>query len=170
MLCEKCKKNTATVFYEETVNGNKRSYSLCAECAAAMEKEGELSLGHELFALPSFGNLHDGLFGGLFGQIPPTQRKVCPTCGASFGDLKQSGRVGCPDCYTAFADELGGTIRSIHGNVKHVGRSPARHRRDREKKDRLDELKKQMQTAIADENFELAATLRDQIRELGESN
>ena len=34
MLCEKCKKRTATVFYNENINGKTRSYSLCAECAA----------------------------------------------------------------------------------------------------------------------------------------
>ena len=36
MLCEKCKKRTATVFYNENINGKTRSYSLCAECAAKM--------------------------------------------------------------------------------------------------------------------------------------
>ncbi len=169
MLCEKCKKNQATVFYEENINGSKRSYSLCAECAAALEKEGELSMGHDLFSLPSFGSFHDGLFGGLFGQISPTQKKTCPTCGASFTDLRQNGKAGCPECYTVFADELRDTIRSIHGNVKHVGRAPLRMRKDREKKDKLTELRNQMKAAIEAENFELAASLRDEIRTM-ESN
>ena len=42
MLCEKCKKRTATVFYNENINGKTRSYSLCAECAAKMREAGEL--------------------------------------------------------------------------------------------------------------------------------
>lgn len=168
MLCEKCQKNQATVFYEENINGNKRSYSLCAECAAALEKEGALSLGHDLFSIPSVG-FHDGLFGGLFGQIAPTQKKVCPTCGASFSDLRQNGKVGCAECYTVFSDELRDTIRSIHGNVKHAGRAPSRNRKDREKKNRLADLKKQLKAAIDEENFELAVSLRDEIRALEEN-
>lgn len=169
MLCEKCKKNQANFFYEETINGNKRSYSLCSECAAAMEKEGELSKVYDPFSLPSFGGFHDGLFGGLFGQITPAKQKVCPTCGASYTDLRQYGKVGCADCYTAFGEELGETIRSIHGNVRHVGRAPARMRKDREKKDRLADLRKQMKAAIDEENFELAASLRDEIRAMEEN-
>ena len=42
MLCEKCKKRTATVFYNENINGKTKSYSLCAECAAKMREAGEL--------------------------------------------------------------------------------------------------------------------------------
>ena len=61
------------------------------------------------------------------------------------------------------------TDRSIHGNVKHVGRAPLRMRKDREKKDKLTELRNQMKAAIEAENFELAASLRDEIRTM-ESN
>ena len=38
MLCEKCKKNEASVFYRENINGKERKYSLCPECAAELEK------------------------------------------------------------------------------------------------------------------------------------
>lgn len=168
MICEKCKKKEATVFYEETINGTKRSYSLCSDCAAEMEKQGELSPGYGAFSLPSFGGFHDALFGGLFGLSAgkPQQKKTCPQCGATMDDLRANGKVGCPECYTAFREELDSTIRSIHGNVKHVGRAPARFRQNREKADRLATLKRQLKEAIAEESFERAATLRDEIRAL----
>lgn len=166
MLCESCKKNQATVFYEENINGQKRSLALCAECASAMKKEGEFAQGsNALFSLPPF---HDALFGGLFGQSAPAPKKTCPACGASYSDLRQTGKVGCPECYTTFGDELRETIRTIHGNVKHVGRAPSRTRKDREKQTRLTELREQMKSAIGEENFELAAKLRDEIRALEE--
>ena len=170
MLCERCKKNQATIFYEENINGQKRSYSLCAECAAAMEKEGELSLhgSSGMFSMPSFG-CHDQLFGGLFGQTAvPSAKQSCPGCGATLDDFRKDGKTGCPTCYTTFSAALGETIRSIHGNVKHVGRAPARYRQNREKQDTLQSLKADMKQAIADENFELAAKLRDEIRSLEE--
>jgi protein-arginine kinase activator protein McsA len=42
MLCENCKKRTATVFYNENINGRARSYSLCGECAAKLREKGDL--------------------------------------------------------------------------------------------------------------------------------
>lgn len=174
MLCEKCKKNQATVFYEENINGNKRSYSLCGECAAALEKEGDISFGYGLsqdfFALPSFGSFHDGLFGGLFGQtVSHAPQKTCRGCGSSFDDFRKNGKTGCPECYVTFGEELNDTIRSIHGNIKHVGRAPASMRRNREKQDKLAKLKEQLRDAISGENFELAAKLRDEIHGLEEN-
>lgn len=163
MLCERCKKNTATVFYEESFNGESRSYSLCSECASDMKKNGELS---GLFGFSALGGMNDQLFGGLFGLSEPATkaRKVCPLCASAFSDLRANGKVGCPKCYEVFADELKGTIRSIHGNVKHIGRAPLKFRKGREKENELKSLKNQLKEAIANEDFESAATLRDKIR------
>ena len=163
MLCERCKKNTATVFYEETINGETRSYSLCQGCAADMKKSGELS---GLFPFSGIGAMHDQLFGGLFGTVEPMGqlKKTCPLCASSFSDLKKNGKVGCPECYKTFGDELKATISSIHGNVKHIGRAPSKFRKDREKENELKALKKKLKEAISAENFEEAATLRDKIR------
>lgn len=164
MLCENCKKKEATVFYEEIINGQKRSASLCSDCATEAEKTG--SFGGA--SLSTFGGFHDSLFGGLFGlaEAQPQPKKSCPACGATMSTLRNQGKVGCPACYATFRDELHGTIRSIHGNVKHVGRSPSRFRGERDKTDRLSLLKNQLKEAIIKEDFERAASLRDEIRAL----
>lgn len=176
MLCEKCKKKDASVFYEETINGKTRSYSLCGECAKAMKQNGEISLGEDLggslFGASHFGSLSDNLFGSLFGlpEVARTSRKLCPLCHSSFEDLRRSGKAGCPSCYRTFATELESTLRSIHGNVKHVGRAPTKIEKAAEEppkeKSRLEELREELARAIAEENFERAATLRDEIRTL----
>ena len=44
MLCQKCKKNEATVYYKENINGHVTEYNLCPECAAELEKNGVLHL------------------------------------------------------------------------------------------------------------------------------
>jgi len=36
MLCTKCGKNEATVYFSQSINGNKTEYNLCPECAKAM--------------------------------------------------------------------------------------------------------------------------------------
>lgn len=175
MLCEKCKKRTATVFYNENINGKTRSYSLCAECAAQLREKGELQDITSMagsFADP-FSALHDDLFGGFFGipailSVQP--EKKCPVCGASYDEISRSGKVGCPDCYTTFREELSGLIRSVHGTTTHTGSVPSRHRAKRERTERLKELKKELQTAVEKEEYERAASIRDEIRALENTN
>lgn len=168
LLCEKCKKRTATVFYNENLNGKTRSYSLCGECAAKLHEKGDIGditsmLGS--FADP-FCDLHDNLFGGFFGMGSHTavSDKKCPDCSSTFARIRQSGRVGCPSCYRVFAEELAPTLHTVHGSTTHTGVVPARHRARRAKAERLKLLKSQMQEAIAKEDFEAAATLRDEIK------
>ncbi|MBQ9760584.1 MAG: UvrB/UvrC motif-containing protein [Clostridia bacterium] len=171
MLCEQCKKRTATVFYNENINGKVRSFSLCGECAAKMREKGdirEITSMSGSFADP-FSQLHDEFFGGFFGiplQKTLTAQKKCPTCSMTFAEISKSGRVGCPDCYTAFQSELRPTLRSIHGTTAHTGAVPARHRAKQERNERLKSLKKQLGDAISQENYEQAAALRDEIRTL----
>ncbi len=171
MLCEKCKKRTATVFYNENMNGKVRSYSLCGECAAKLREKGELQditsmIGS--FADP-FSELHDQLFSGFFGMpalksLQP--EKKCPTCSSSYADISKSGRVGCPDCYSTFADELSRLIQSVHGTTSHTGNVPSRHRAMKERFEILKRRRAELQEAIAKEDYERAAALRDEIRSL----
>jgi len=175
MLCENCKKRTATVFYNENINGKTRSYSLCGECAAKLREKGDLQditsmIGS--FADP-FSDLHDDLFGGFFGmpalRAIPSEKK-CPTCGCTYSNIAENGKVGCPDCYTTFADELSGLIQSVHGTTSHTGSVPSRHRAKLERTEKLKKMKKELQDAVRNENYEQAASLRDEIRKLENDN
>ncbi len=171
MLCEKCKKRTATVFYNENINGKTRSYSLCGECAAKLREKGELQditsmIGS--FADP-FSQLHDQFFSGFFGM--PTVKSIpsakkCPVCGSTYADIAANGKVGCPHCYETFRDELSGLIQSVHGTTSHTGNVPSRHRAMKEKKEKLTQLKQELQEAVQKEQFERAAELRDEIKSL----
>lgn len=172
MLCEKCKKNNATLFYEENINGKKRSYALCKDCADELQSRGELPKPDALFDTFGFASpftaLHDSLFGSLFG-IPEhtmqlSEEKKCPSCGATLDDFRRRGKAGCPDCYRTFSEELEPTIRSIHGNAKHSGRAPVRFKAKHEEENQLKSLKKELKEAISNENFEKAAELRDKIK------
>ena len=161
MKCERCQQNEATFFYEENVNGTKRSLRLCAACAAKMQAESPA---------PAFGGFGSHLLDGLFGlsAAPVAEpRKTCPGCNATWSALAKAGKAFCPQCYTAFADELEPSLRSLYGNhVRHTGRAPAGQRAAQERRDTLASLKKQLAEAIAAEKYEDAAQLRDQIRAL----
>ena len=171
MLCEKCKKRTATVFYNENINGKTRSFSLCGECAAKLHEKGEVQditsmIGS--FADP-FSNLHDDLFGGFFGipsHAAANLPKKCPNCECTYSEISKHGKVGCPTCYEVFRDELSALIASVHGTTAHTGSVPARHRAKKERDRRLQELKTQLQDAVQSEQYEKAAELRDEIKKM----
>ncbi len=171
MLCEKCKKNNASFFFEENINGKKRSFALCGECAEEMKKNGELNVGTSIFDSAFFpSSFHNDIFGGLFSDakmLPKSSgEKSCPGCGYTFSEFRRVGKAGCSQCYTTFAAELAPSIRSIHGNAKHIGRAPAKAKAKNKKENELKALKKELKAAISDENFEQAAILRDKIREI----
>ena len=171
MLCEKCKKRTATVFYNENINGKTRAYSLCGECASKLREKGDIQditsmIGS--FADP-FAAMQNDLFGGFFGlpaQKIGASEKKCPNCSCSYAQIAKTGKVGCPRCYEIFADELSATLQTVHGTTTHIGNVPSRHRAQKARAEQLDRLKSQLQEAVAKEDYESAATLRDEIRQL----
>ncbi len=175
MLCERCKKNEAAVFYRESVNGKERSLSLCAECAKEAKKNGEIEdvFEHDnFFGSGFFDDTFSGadkLFGSLFGvrELPGrTKEKIkkCPLCGSTFSDLVNTGKAGCPECYRTFAEELSPTISRIHGTTSHVGGAPAAFKKDKEKKEKIKSLEAELKAAVKDEEYEKAAKLRDELR------
>lgn len=185
MLCEHCKMREATVKYVEVINGVKTEHNLCAHCASRVDMgqysalfEGEFPLGR--------------LLSGLLG-IPDTDRDegryagvVCPTCGTTYEDFVKDSRFGCADCYSVFDPLIGENIRHLQGSERHVGKRPGSYanlsgngkqtqtedseesRKEsalsltNEEKIRL--LQARLKDAVRREDFEEAASLRDEIR------
>lgn len=157
MLCSKCHKNEATVFYKQNINGEVQEYALCSECA------GEQGLG--------FSGLN--LFGSMFAPVKKQyQRKRCTLCGSTIEEIRNNGKTGCAECYSVFADELKPIISGIHSSRKHKGRAPGGFSEKLRINNELLKLKEELRSAIEKEEYEKAVTLRDRIREIegGESN
>lgn len=175
MLCEKCKKNEASVFYEENINGKRKSLTLCESCAEKMKEKGELQSPASIFGdfYDPFSELHDHLFGGLFTLPSATVKKIekkCPKCGTTYSEIAKQGKVGCAECYTAFSEELSRLIQNIHGTTKHTGSVPAREREKSERNEKIRTLKKELSQAVELEEYERAAQLRDEIRSMENEN
>jgi protein arginine kinase activator len=100
----------------------------------------------------------------------------CSRCELPYEDFRKFGRLGCGDCYTSFKEHLAGLLRKIHGSNKYLGKTPANYQQVQKAADpeivtaallaseNLTDLKQQLQSAIAAEDFEKAAMLRDKIR------
>jgi protein arginine kinase activator len=102
-------------------------------------------------------------------QAPPLDAEAkCGECGLSFQEFSRTGRLGCGHCYEAFRASMQELLRRIHGNTRHSGRrprnapKPARTSKARS----MRKLKAELDRAVAEEDFEKAARLRDEIRAL----
>lgn len=159
MLCQYCGKRQATTHLKRVINGQTTEFHVCAQCAAQ----------HGLDLFGGFGLNTGDLFGGLFSS--PVSRELgesvrCRTCGRSFREIAQSGQLGCPDCYLTFYDQLLPSIQRVHGKATHAGKVGSSGPDESKTERRLESLKSQLNKAIAAQEYEKCAELRDQIREL----
>ena len=90
----------------------------------------------------------------------------CAVCGFSQADFKKTGRLGCGACYETFAEGLSTLLKGMHKGTAHVGKAPARLLRTMERETQLKSLQKDLRKAVADENYESAAEIRDKIRHM----
>lgn len=162
MLCTKCGKNPASVYIKNTINGVTTEQHLCSQCAAEEKLINQANMDpfSDLFSLfePS---VHSH-------QAIGTDR--CPLCGMTANEIMKSGRAGCASCYDVFSRILNPMIKRIHGNASHTGSVPASCSAGIKKEKRLETLRAELKSAIESENFEDAAKLRDEIRELESNN
>jgi protein arginine kinase activator len=61
---------------------------------------------------------------------------------------------------------LSALLKAIHKGTEHVGKLPQRAYRAMEINHRMRSLTENLQKAVAEENYETAASLRDQIKRL----
>lgn len=166
MLCQNCGKNEATTHLKQIINGDMAESHLCSDCAA--------HLGYsDMFS--GFGLNLSELFGSLLGDTMPSLSAAsaprCPKCGTAFSDIVRDGRVGCAECYRVFYDKLLPSIQRIHGKIKHSGKTshgaPAEVKVET-KEEKIEKLKTQMNEAVAKQEFEQAAKIRDEIKAVEE--
>lgn len=167
-LCQSCKKRPATIHYTEIVNNNMVTLDLCAECAG--EKGVNVESGE-----PGLGDLVAGLIDTTATSEAERIGKVsCPTCGYDYSEFKKLGRFGCPDCYLAFEAQLVSVLRHVHGSTHHSGKIPPTVSSRAETRQKASTLREELTRAIEAEEYERAATIRDEIRVLedddGEGN
>ena len=166
MKCGNCGEREGVVSLTQIEQGEVRTVSLCAKCAA--EKGIETGVG--LAETPLGGFL--AALGESLDPDAPLQGALelhCTGCGATLRDFREIGRLGCAECYRSFEVPLRELLRRLHGSTHHTGMrysgrdagpAPASAPGDS-----LRELREQLQRAIQAEQFELAAELRDRLRE-----
>jgi protein arginine kinase activator len=188
-LCSKCEMHPATVKVVKLQHGSAKQIWLCTSCAA---EESPYSALNPPSSLPGAPKTLEDVLAGLFGKgtgeaaaRPGATDLICRNCGLPYEAYKSSLLLGCPVCYDSFADQLRIDLRKFHGSVQHRGRPLVRAqgalsppetpvaalpgpggRNTLDLEQSLDKLRRQLREAVDEEDYRLAAELKNRIRAL----
>ena len=162
--CPHCNK-PKTVHVTEIKAGKKVEKHLCKDCPHV--NTGMATKAHQPIneLLSNFVMAHSGL--------AKQQNKTCDVCGMTWSKFKERGLLGCPNDYELFDEELTPLLKRAHeGATHHTGKVPASRGQEgtvRTRKPSLTRLRKELERAVESEDYEKAASIRDQIESAGGS-
>ena len=157
MLCDKCKTNQATATLIMIIDGSKTERNLCAACMSKQKIQMQAAgIQGMLAAIWNMANKTAGKHPG------PT----CSKCGMEYGVFLHTSRLGCAQCYRDFRAQLKPLLTGLHGQSQHAGHVPERVDESIKANNRMEQLRREMEVAVACEDFEQAALLRDELRAL----
>lgn len=186
MLCSNCGKREVEVLIKQVINQEVHNLNLCKECA---EELGFIS--PEVPSITISFSLNEKEM-----QVPSKSRRnsakdqreraydemTCAGCGMQYAQFRETGLLGCPTCYEAFRFPLGALLQKEQGAESHWGGSsemfsdieiaPNAERLAAEERLRsgreatLERLRSELSEAVACEEYERAAQLRDEISEM----
>ncbi len=165
MMCEDCGIRPAKFHLMTIINGDRVERNLCPTCMAKHQKQ-----------IPGidFSNLA-GILNSILESKPSQAQDsadeeyeglVCEQCGMTYLEFQKCGMLGCANCYQAFKTPMTALLQRVHGNTQHAGRVPGGVHSGTSIRMNIDRLKQKLQKAVADEEYEQAAKLRDTIRAL----
>jgi len=160
--CDKCNK-PATIHLTDIADGKKSEVHFCEECAMA---EGLVKAALPLTQLLQGLGIVQGPGGAIVKSAEPAEL-VCDVCGLSFSEFRQQGLLGCPHDYDAFSPSLEALVeRAQEGASQHVGKVPRRAGSGQRRQTDILRLRGALRAAVAQEEYERAAALRDEIKQL----
>lgn len=156
--CKNCQK-AATIHLTQIIDGKVTKIDLCEDCVHKEKYVGELAFGQ-------VEKLAEGLKQAVAEQMTLAKAPPCPECGIRLEEIGKNGRAGCPACYDHFADALVGWVEKVQGTLGHEGKIPAHASRRAVVRNQSDTWQRELARAVAEERYEDAAALRDQLRTL----
>ena len=156
--CQRCHQAKATVHITDMMPEQNEQH-LCEECA---EKAG-IIVKHQHQTTSAILQEFIKHKAGITGA----DDRACPKCGLTFREFRLKGQLGCPNDYEAFRSLLAPLIERAHeGGTHHVGKVPSTADSTIHRLTGLVRLRRELQEAIEQENYEEAARVRDQIQTL----
>ena len=177
MLCDNCKTNNATVRYTEIINGEKKEMHLCEECSHKLGID-NLSFNMPINFSSFFGGLLDDEFESPeFEPLFSTLKELkCDNCNMTYDEFTKEGKFGCEKCYNVFSSKIDPLLKRLHGSNKYMGRKALNSsinneikkeiKEENKEETKLQKLQSDLKKAIADERYEDAAKIRDEIKKI----
>lgn len=138
MLCERCKQQPAVSELVVLEQGRPVNRHLCHQCILEM-----------------------------MTRYKPVAKR-CPKCQLKREDIIRLRKAGCATCYTVFREDLSKLTRQFQqGHDQHVGSIPNDLRTPHERiEERLGKLAGELERAVELEDYELAARLQKEMKQL----
>lgn len=163
MICELCKVNHATLHLTEITNGSKKEIHVCQSCG---QKKG-LAQGQN-FSFTLSDVISKFIEPQIGRAIKETEGLKCTRCGISYTEFRNKARFGCANDYEIFKSGVAPLLEKIHGSAVHCGKVPSTAEATHQKESELIKLRRELDKSIKQEDYERAAKLRDQIKNLEE--
>ena len=165
MMCDDCGVRPANFLLKAVTGEGVHEKNLCAVCMAKYQRK------IPGLDVSNLAGILSGILEGKKDSQPEVQDTendslTCAGCGMTYAQFRKEGKLGCAGCYAAFKKPLESLLLKVHGNTQHAGRMPGGLQNDASIRLRIDRLRQELVKAIAAEEYEQAALLRDQVRAL----
>jgi protein arginine kinase activator len=162
MTCEICSTNEAVFHIKQIIGKDEIELHLCEKCARLRgitknDNSIDFSISQLLTGLVETKALP---------QKGGNETTECPACGFTVQKFKKLGTLGCSECFIAFSRPVRDYLYKLYGKVQHKGKLPGKMRILQTSIDDLEGLREELNNAIAREDYEQAAMLRDRINDM----
>ncbi|ARJ51071.1 UvrB/UvrC motif-containing protein [Staphylococcus lutrae] len=100
-------------------------------------------------------------------QVVYREQKRCPNCQMTLKDIAHVGKFGCHQCYQTFKEDVYDIVRRVQGgHIEHAGKCPKSAQHQRAIKKQLEAKRARLDQLVAQQAFEEAAVVRDEIQAL----
>ena len=172
MFCDECKKNEAVYHSIKILGGVKTERHLCPVCQAKASGAKKPAQSSGLSGL-------SGLFSNFAAAREIGRRdKACPVCGTTGRAFLETGYLGCDRCYSELSEIVLALVKKVQAGTRHKGKQPRLYgQKLRTGSDASSDecvaphsaaeygrLRRELELAVAAENYEQAMVLRDKLR------
>ena len=161
MKCEICNNNEAIVHVQQIIGNEEINVHICEKCAFEKGISNNPSDALDV-------SLKD-LVAGLVDLSILKRRKdvsTCPGCETSIKNIRKKGALGCPQCYSVFQKEISRLVEEECEDTQYTGRLPVNIENQKKLLENQTNLQHDLEAAIANEDYEKAAMIRDQLSKL----
>ncbi len=163
MICNFCKNNEATVSIEHVFDGRTKNIYLCKDCASKL-------------GLDTFSNNIDISIKNLFKREESLKRNEikeslkCKNCGQKLSDIILKQKISCAECFSLFEKEITDILHTRKSDLQYTGKIPMNASESFDKTVSAIKLKQKLKIAVDNEEYELAAIFRDELKSLEQEN